>query len=550
MRIFFLFLIVLLCSPFAFANQELDSLIGALEKTMDNRAEFDAQKNNRIIELKKLLDKKGISKNQEFFINNQLIDTYFKYTLDSAISYLQLNIRLAQVLQDQDLLNQTNIVMADIMATTGKYFNAIEFLNEIDSNDIDENLRIPYYKALIKVYNELSFYSPFTDSNQKYSMQAKAYTNLLIPYLNPQSDDYLSILEKKYRDERNLSNCLQVNSQRLEKSEIGNSAFSLIAYERSLLYQLEGNEEERMKYLCLSAISDIRASIKDNASLTELALVLYKRGDIDKANQFIKFSFEDAAFFNSELRFKNISEVLPIINDAYQIKTEKQQTKLRVLLMISSGLLVLLLIAFYFIVRQIVNDRAKKEELSSINKQLKELNKDLACANDKLNIINNELSESNHLKEHYIGNFLSICSDYIYKLDQLNKRVNKQLANRKIEELFAETKSKKLIDAEIKEFYKNFDEAFLHIFPNFLVDFNKLLLDEEQIQLKSEERLNTELRIFALIRLGIKDSSKIAKLLRYSVNTIYNYRVKIKNNAKVERENFENEVMKIDAVKN
>ncbi|NPD45878.1 DUF6377 domain-containing protein [Lentimicrobium sp. S6] len=550
MRVFCPFFILLMYSSFAFANQELDSLIGVLEKTMDQRAEFDAQKDNRLIELKRLFNKKGISKEQQFFINNQLIDNYLKYTLDSAISYLQFNIQLAQELQNKELLNQTNIMMADIMATTGKYFDAMDFLSEIDSNAIQKNLRISYYKALIKIYNEVSFYSPFTDSNQKYSNQAKAYTNRLLPYLNPQSDDYLSILEKKYRDERDLSKCLKINNQRLSKMEIGSSEFSLITYERSLLYQLEKNEEERMKYLCLSAISDIRASIKDNASLTELALVLYKKGDIDKANLFIKFSFEDAAFFNSELRFKNISEVLPIINDAYQMKIEGQQSKLRILLMISSGLLVLLLIAFYFIVKQTVNDKVKKKELSIINKQLNVLNQNLADANKKLNNTNSELSESNHLKEHYIGNFLSICSDYIYKLDQLNKRVNKQLANRKIEELFAETKSKKLIDAEVKEFYINFDKAFLHIFPNFLVDFNKLLIDEEQIQIKSEERLNTELRIFALIRLGIKDSSKIAKLLRYSVNTIYNYRVKIKNNGKGERENFENEVMKIDAVKN
>jgi hypothetical protein len=248
------------------------------------------------------------------------------------------------------------------------------------------------------------------------------------------------------------------------------------------------------------------------------------------------------------LRYKLLSEILPIINDAYQLKTEKNQNRLLILLVISGALLLALIVSLYLILIQNKDVRNKKNELSEVNKQLNGLNKNLADTNHKLQSINKELSESNHVKEHYIGNFLNICSDYIYKLDQFNKRVNKQLAHRKIEELFIETKSKKLIDTEIKEFYRNFDEAFLHIFPNFLSDFNKLLLDEEQIQLKSEERLNTELRIFALIRLGIKDSSHIAKLLRYSVNTIYNYRVKIKNKAKGDRENFENEVMKIDAV--
>jgi len=550
MRIFFALFFLLISSSLAFANQETDSLIGVLENTMQKRAAYDQQKENRILELKRLLNKKDLSKKQEFFINNQLIEEYYKYTLDSSIAYLQFNVQLAEELKNQELVNQTNIMMADIMASTGKYFDAWDILSDIDSKSIHGNLRIQYYKALIKVYSELSFHSPFTDFNQKYSSKAEAYTDSILPYIDPQSDDYLSILEKKYRDKRNLSECFKINNQRLSKTEIGNKLFSMIAYERSLLYQLEDLEEERMKYLCLSSISDIMSSNKDNAALTELALILHKRMDIDRANRFIKFSYEDANFYKSELRYKLLSEILPIINDAYQIKTEKQQKRLSILLIFSCVLLLLLMLALYFILRQIKNVRAKKNELSLVNKQLSELNNHLAETNDQLQFINNELSESNHVKEHYIGNFLSICSDYIYKLDQFNRRVNKQLANRKIEELFIETKSKKLIDAEIKEFYKNFDEAFLHIFPNFLCDFNKLLLDDEQIQLKSEERLNTELRIFALIRLGIKDSSQIAKLLRYSVNTIYNYRVKIKNKARGEREDFENAVMKIDAVKN
>lgn len=532
-----------------YASSILDSLLIQLENTMEKREAFDQNKNSRIEQLKQLLNKKGNNKDQQFYIYNQIIDEYLTYTLDSALYYQNINLKLSQDLQNQKLINQSNIKMADIMASTGRAFEAYDIIMEMDERALDKQQLIDYYKALIKVYNEVSFHAPLSDNYFKYYNKVEAYIDLLMPLLNPDSDDYLSILEKRYRDNRNLLECKKINTSRLSKTKIGSRHYSLIAFERSLLYQLEGDEERQMKYLILSAMSDIQSSVKDNASLTELALILHKKGAVDRAHKYIKFSFDDASFFNSELRFKVISEILPVITEAYELKTEKQKKKLRTLLIVISVLLLFLLIAICFIHRQLVTLRAAQKELRDVNRQLKDLNTNLAESNKKLNVANDELSESNHVKEHYIGNFLSICSDYIDKMEQMNKMVNKKIANRKIEELFAETKSKKLIDKEVKEFYENFDSAFLNIFPNFVEELNALLLVDEQIQLKSKERLNTEFRIFALIRLGINDSSKIAKLLRYSVNTIYNYRVKVKNKARGNRETFEEQVMNISVAK-
>ncbi|TLX74631.1 transcriptional regulator [Labilibacter sediminis] len=549
MRKFFIVYIFLfaLISNHTFAN--IDSLLIKLEHTMEKRDEYDQNKNFRIKQLKSLLNKNSNSKEQQYFINNQIVNEYLTFTLDSALYYLVSNLELAKELNYSELINQCNIKIADVMASTGRAFEAYDILMEVDRPNLDKKLLIEYYKSLIKVFNEVFFYAPLADNYQKYYAQVEIYTDSLIPYLNPESDDYLAILEKKYRDERNLQECKKINTKRLSKTKIGNRNYSLITFERSLLHQLEEDEEMQMRYLILSAISDIQSSVKDNASLTELALILNKKGDIDRAHRFIKFSFDDASFFNSELRFKVISEIFPVINEAYELKSEKQKKKLRLLLVVISGLLLLLLIAIYFIHRQLNTLKQTQKELKIINDRLNDLNQSLADSNKKLNQANDQLFESNHVKEHYIGNFLSICSNYIDKMDQMNKMVNKKIANRKIEELFAETKSQKLIDKEVKEFYENFDDTFLHIFPNFVQELNALLLEEEQVQLKSEERLNTELRVFALIRLGIHDSSKIAKLLRYSVNTIYNYRVKIKNKAKGNRESFEQQVMEIDAVK-
>ncbi|WP_066627487.1 DUF6377 domain-containing protein [Labilibacter marinus] len=543
----FIFFIFFTCS--AYASSEIDSLLLRLEQTMNDREVFDLEKNNKIKQLKSLLEKKGNNKDQVYFINDQIIDEYLTYTLDSALHYLNSNIKISKALNSIGLIHQSNIKMADIMASTGRAFEAYDILMKINKLKLNNELLIEYYKALIKVFNEVSFYSTLSDNYLKYYSKVEAYTDSLVPYLNPESDDYLAIQEKKYRDDRHLLECKKINTQRLSKTKIGNRHYSLITFERSLLYQLEENEEMRMKYLILSAISDIQSSVKDNASLTELALILNKRGDVDRAHEYIKFSFADATFFNSELRFKVISEILPVIKEAYELRNEKQRKKLRALLFIISALLILLLISIFFINRQLLTLRQTQKELKKINDQLNALNQDLAESNKKLNHINDQLSESNHVKEHYIGNFLSICSNYIDKMDRMNKIVNKKIANRKVEELFAETKSKKLIDQEVKEFYENFDDTFLHIFPNFVQELNALLLADEQIQLKSEERLNTELRVFALIKLGIIDSSTIAKLLRYSVNTIYNYRVKIKNKAKGDRDSFEQQVTLIGVSK-
>jgi len=164
--------------------------------------------------------------------------------------------------------------------------------------------------------------------------------------------------------------------------------------------------------------------------------------------------------------------------------------------------------------------------------------------NDQLSGTNTELSEANHIKEEYIGYFLNLCSSYIDKLDDYRKMVGKKLSGGQAAELLKLTKTSNLKEIELEELYSNFDRMFLDIYPDFVDEFNKLLMDNEKITPKKGE-LNTELRIFALIKLGVEDSSKIAKFLGYSVNTIYNYRAKVKNKTKISRDIFETTVRKI-----
>ncbi|MDA3928225.1 MAG: DUF6377 domain-containing protein, partial [Prolixibacteraceae bacterium] len=220
------------------------------------------------------------------------------------------------------------------------------------------------------------------------------------------------------------------------------------------------------EFLIRSAISDIEQSIKDNASLSELALILYQEKDIEKAYKYINFSMEDALFYNSQLRYILLSNVMPLINESYQVKSNKQKTVLKTTLIFISVLSFFLLLSFIYIFIQNKKLSIARNDLRNANIQLTQLNEQLSVANFNLNDLNNDLSESNLIKEQYIGSFLAICSNYIDKLDGYRKMVKKHITGQKVEELLILTKSRKIIDVELTEFYQNFDNTFLSIYPN------------------------------------------------------------------------------------
>ena len=259
----------------------------------------------------------------------------------------------------------------------------------------------------------------------------------------------------------------------------------------------------------------------------------------------MRFSWNATKFYNARLRSWQSADVLSLIDTTYQAMIEKQNARLQQYLLLITALLVLLIIALGYIYQQMKKLGDARNHLQVANSQLNTLNQELRQMNGCLTSTNAELSESNQIKEEYIARFIKLCSTYIDRLDAYRRMVNKKISSGQIAELLKITRSQDSLDEELEELYANFDTAFLHLFPDFVRKFNELLQDDEQIVLKKGELLNTELRIFALIRLGIDDSSQIAEFLRYSVNTIYNYRAKVKNKSCVSRDDFEKLVEQI-----
>jgi uncharacterized membrane protein YciS (DUF1049 family) len=544
-RTFFtIFSIVLSGNPL-FANGDLDSLMVALEKTMTQRDVYDSNKELRIQNLKDLLEDTGLPLENKYYVINKIIDEYEYYSFDFALLYIEQNIEISENLDNSYFIKESKLRLAKLLAESGRYKEAIDALNELNRKDIPDELLDNYYYGLKEGYSGLSYYTTVKKGKRIYSELYELYQDSLSKRLMPNVEEFLRLSEKTLRDNRELDDALAVNDKRLESLKMGTRLYSLVTFERSLLYELKSDVDMQKKYLVLSAMSDIMASVKDNASMSVLALLLFQENEIERAHNYINFSVEDAEFYNSKLRYVNISNVLSVITKAYEERSESQKSKLTTFLILISLLGGILFIALIFIYRQVKRLATARNKLKQVNNQLNELNTKLSYTNDDLKRLYNELSDSDRIKEHYIGTFLNLYSDYINKLDIYRKVVIKHLIRNQTSDLLELTKSKQVIDDEIKLFYKNFDESFLHIYPNFVQDINALLKPNEQIHLKNEEQLNTELRIFALIRLGITNSAKISKILRYSVNTIYNYRVKVKNSALVNREDFENLVKNI-----
>jgi hypothetical protein len=527
-------------------EKTIDSLISALEVSMELRDFYDEKKEMRIEGFKALLNENDLDYENTYYLTNKLIEEYQYYSFDLALFYIEKNIATAEKIGDNFKVLESNLKLTKLLVETGRYKEAVDALDEMETNKIPKRLLSKYFYSLQEAYAGLSYYTEVQESKEKYSELYRVYEDSLTKQLLKSEDQYLRLKEKILRDQRKLDDALEVNNQRIASLEMGNRLFSVVTFERSLLYELAKDTINQKKYLILSAQSDIIASVKDNASMTVLAMLLFQENEVEKAHEFINFSVTDAEFFNSRLRYVNISNILSLISKAYEKQTIAQNEKLRIFLSLLIVFGLILLVFLYFIIQQVKRLATTKNKLKTANNDLKQLNRKLNITNDDLKRLYDKLSESDKIKENYIGTFLNLYSDYINKLDSYRKLVQKYIITNKTKSLLDLTKSKQVIDEELNIFYKNFDESFLHIYPNFIEEVNKFLEEEEKILISNEHALNTELRILALIRLGITDSARISKILRYSVNTIYNYRVKLKNKARIERNLFEKEIKNIN----
>lgn len=539
---YLLFLLLLSFPLYTWAGKTtLDSLLNVLDLTIREHETYVVQRESRIRHLKELTHGIEVNSVEHYNLNSQIYKEYKAFICDSAIYYLNENIQIAERLHDIDRKIESQLQLSLLLSSTGMYTESIDVLESVDRQKVVSRLIADYYTCFDHVYGELSVYTQDKTLSGHYWTISQAYKDSLYAILPPESEEYLMMREALLRDQHQYEEALKVNDLRLAETEVNTPQYALATYHRSLIYKYSNDNLGEKQNLCLSAISDIRSAIKDHASLWMLAQLLYEDGDMERAYQYMRFSWNATKFYNARLRSWQSADVLSLIDKTYQAMIEKQNDRLQQNLLLITALLVLLIVIY----RQMKKLADARNHLQVANGQLNGLNEELRQMNSCLSSTNIELSESNQIKEEYIARFIKLCSTYINRLDAYRRMVNKKVSAGQIAELLKITRSQDALDEELEELYVNFDTAFLHLFPDFVKKFNDLLQENDQIVLKKDELLNTELRIFALIRLGIEDSSQIAEFLRYSVNTIYNYRAKVKNKARGSREDFEDLVRKI-----
>ena len=532
----------------------LDDLYRQVDQEIEHFPEYVAQYEQQIAVTRTDYQK---AKNQQerYRLALALYEQYRAFQNDSALAYLNRAETLARQMNQPAQVGDIISRAAFQCSTAGLYNEALAFLRKVDKTQLDTLGLAHYYMAQMHVYGELGYYTQVGSMREGYYEKQAAYRDSLYNVIDHNSQDYMMqrILEllpqKRYQEATDLSD------RWLKDMSPESRDYAIASYYRYLIINNQMNPEQAEYWLCQSALSDIRHAVMDQASLLALAEKLNDEGELTHSYHYIRFTWECNNRFNTRMRNWQIAPILNVIDSNYKEQLARNTQVLTTSVIVVSILAVMLLGLLFFlhrrnkqldVARQAVSD--SNEKLAALNEELKSTNAQLSDKNDEFALLNSQLSESNRVKEEYIGRFMSLCSQYIDKLDDYRKMVNKKMKDKELDELYRLSKSTALKEKELDELYENFDSVFLHLFPNFVEDFNGLLQPEMRLKPRDDNRLPTEIRIFALIRLGFEDSSKIAEFLHYSVNTIYNYRARIKNGAIGNRESFEQRVKQLGLI--
>lgn len=508
---------------------ELDSILRAIDYAIAHTDDYVALKEQRIATLTRDLYQ-STTERQRLAVADKLANEYVPFVNDSCIHYLNLCASLADRLGQPSQAGGYRAHVALMYSNAGMYVDALSTLQDIDSTQLSGDDLGMYYVAYAHVYGECSYYARFDEVRSRYGMRAYNYRQLLYRHLSPSSQFVWQNREADmlYGDKPGRS--LAINDAWMRKVKKGSHEYALTTFYRYLEYKNLCDTLQMMRWLGESVLTDVRSAAMDQGSMWEMANELMVLGDVDRSYTYICYANECANRFGSRQRLARISPLMSEIAQKYKAERAVYYQRLRTALIGLSIMAVLLLLAVVYVGKQ-------RNRLAIAHDRLTD-------SNNQLQATNALLSEANRVKDEYVGRFMRLCSVYIDKIDDLRKVVNKKLKAHQYDELYELTRSQRFKTTELDDLYANFDKAFLHLFPNFVEEFNALLRPEDRVTVQGE-RLNTVVRIFALIRLGINDSSKIAEFLHYSVNTIYNYRAQVKKGAVVDRNDFEDRVREI-----
>ena len=506
-------------------------MLEALDRTIAERDIYERIKLERIDSIKAEI-RPGISDSLKYEIYDRVFDEYYQYDIDSAIFYARKKLssakRSGSGRHRNDVIIDAEMDIASRYTLSGMFLEASDIMNDLEPESMPRHLMLRYLQICNNLYGNMARLSDDPVIKQDYIKKRDSFRNEL--YRNLSDDDLFKLYVwsdieiDKGNPQPILDSLLTVRSS----GALDVHERAIVSYIASIASRMCGRDSEAIGLLAESAAYDLRTPVKEYKSLYELAGVLYREGDIKRDYRYVNQSIRDAMAANASINVQAINSMLPLITETYDIQMHNRRKQLYVILFVISSLLISLVIAVQYMIRS---------------------HRKVAVANARLKEYVNLLQESNDIKEQYLGIYLDMCSDYIAGLERYRSKLRRAAKDGGFGEVMENLKSTEFIDKELEGFYVRFDESFLTLFPDFVERLNSLLQEDRRFDVRGKNGiLTTELRVAALIRLGVTDSTKIAHFLRRSVSTIYNYRVKMRNSAASSREDFEKQIMSIGRI--
>lgn len=517
---------------FSFQN---DTILKQLELTINKREHYSKKKHETIGNLKKEIDKHSyIGDNSKLYDNYILLfKEYQSFRYDSAYHYIGEAKSIADKINNPVKLFRAKIKEGFVLMSAGLFKQSIDTLNSVNLEVLPDEYKFEYYSVKGRAYYDWADYTSDNRFSIDYIEKGSDYLKNALLYVNANSSEYWStesLMRLKSRDWQRAKEAFEtwIYNYNLPPKDYAIATSSL-----AHVYSEMGDSKKSIYYLAVAAITDIENTTKETVALRNLASELFKMGDLKKAYRYIGIAMEDATFYNARHRKVELSSILPIIEKAQIQKTEAQNNTLQSIIIILSILAVLVVVFLFVIFKQL--------------RSIKVSRRILAHSNQKLQKLNDNLQEADSIKQEYITYFLKGSSDFIRKIDQIQKSTYQKIITKRPEEVLVVLKKYSVKKARA-HLFQQFDEVFLKLFPSFLDDYYNLFPEKERVHLKTDTSLNNELRIFALYRLGVQDSSQVADFLELSVATVYSYKTRVKNKSDF-KENFEQKIMEIKQFK-
>lgn len=542
-----LFLLLLSLPLQISAGQIPESQLKRLDAAIALRSTYQERKEARITKLHDaLLEASTLS--AKIDISKRLYQEYQAYRNETAINYLQQAIEFAKADNDPTEEALLQSMLAYQLARSGYYGTGLLHIKRVRRQALDEEGKREYFKAYYELSKQLATYSAGNADRKDFQSRATLYYDSLMQVLPHDSPLYYENQVQLLTDSNRMDEAMKVIGQWMKKTVKGSHDYAIICYYIYGIEEKKGNESEALKYLVESAICDVENTTYDEASIIFLSRYLRKEGDLKRAQAYISYAYDMSTIFEGRMKNWAMTD-LEEVNRSYQNQLKKDKSKLIFITIALSTLAVIALVLLVLAIRQHRKLNTSMHDVSHKNRLLEEANGSLKDMNERVKEVNKLLSESNKSKEEMIGLVIGICTTYIEKMENNRKLTNKMVRNHEYQKLFDLSNSSDGTDEAYKEFLGIFDKVFLTLFPNFVDEFNALLSPPFRIEPLHAGTLNTPLRIFALIRLGITDSNKIAKFLKLANSTVYNYRTKLRNGALGSRDDFEQRTQQLCMVR-